>query len=90
LSARNILPSDSRLWHLRFFPLLIILADWCENLCLIVVIHAFPDRHDTIATVAALFTSLKWTLLMLVAVMLVTAGTLLVRKYFQDRTVRRR
>ena len=50
LSARNILPSDSRLWHLRFFPLLIILADWCENLCLIVEIQAFPNRHDVIAS----------------------------------------
>ena len=34
IGARRILPSDSRLQYLLFFPLLIVIADWCENLSL--------------------------------------------------------
>lgn len=81
--ARRTLSPDSRLQHLRFFPLLIIIADWCENLCLIVEIHAFPDQHDVIATAAGFFTMLKWTFLSLVVITLVTASALMIRKQYQ-------
>ena len=86
MAARRVLPpQDSRLQFLCFFPLLIVVADWCENLSLVVVIHAYPDRVDAIVTAASLFTSFKWTFLVLVVITLVTVGTLAVTKQFRER-----
>ena len=82
MAARRILPPDSRLQYLRFLPLLIVMADWGENLCLAVVIDAFPDRFEVLATAASLFTSLKWTFLISVIMTLVTLVALAVRKKF--------
>ncbi len=84
-AARRVLSSDSRLQYLRFFPLLIVIADWCENLSLVVVIHAFPDRLDAIVTAASFFTSLKWAFLALTVTMLFIVGALALRKHFLDR-----
>ncbi|MDH3979278.1 MAG: hypothetical protein OEU91_02055 [Gammaproteobacteria bacterium] len=89
MGARRILSPDNRLQHLRFLPLLIVISDWCENLSLAVVTGAFPDRLDAIASAARLFTSAKWTFLILVVITLVTAGTLAVTKQFRERSVRR-
>jgi hypothetical protein len=85
MAARRILPPDSRLQYLRFLPLLIVMADWGENLCLAVVIEAFPDRLDAIVTAASLFTSLKWAFLVIVVMTLVTLLALVVRKNFHGR-----
>ena len=85
IAARRVLPPDSRLQYLRFFPFLIVIADWCENLSLVVVIHAFPDQLEAIAIVASLFTSLKWTFLLLTVMTLVTVAVLAVRKQIRDR-----
>ena len=56
------------------------MADWGENLCLAVVIDAFPDRFEVLATTASLFTSLKWAFLISVIMTLVTLVALAVRK----------
>jgi hypothetical protein len=89
MGTRRILSSDNRLQHLHFLPLLIVISDWCENLSLAVVIDAFPDRLDAIATAASLFTSAKWTFLILVVITLVTVVALAVTKQFRERSVRR-
>ena len=83
--ARRVLPANSRLQYLRFFPLLIVIADWCENLGLAAVIHAYPVQRDTIVTAASLFTSLKWVFLSLTAMMLLVAAALVVARQFSDR-----
>lgn len=85
MAARRVLPPGSRLQYLRFFPLLIVIADWCENLSLAVVIHAFPDQLDAIVTAASLFTSLKWTFLILTVTTLVTVGAMAVMRQIRDR-----
>jgi hypothetical protein len=89
MGVRKTVPSGSRLRHLRFFPLLIVIADWCENLSLILMLHAFPDRLDAIATAAGLFTSIKWTFIILAFVTLVTVGVLVVYKHCRDSRIRR-
>ena len=83
IAARRVLPPDSRLQYLRFFPLLIVIADWGENLSLVVVIRGFPDQLDAIATAASLFTSLKWTFLILAVMTLFTVGALAVIRQFR-------
>lgn len=85
VTARRVLLPVSRFRYLRFFPLLIVIADWGENLSLTVVIQAFPDRLDVIAMVASLFTSLKWAFLVLTVMMLFIAGVLAVMRQFRDR-----
>jgi len=72
IAARSIRPASSRLQQLRFFPMLIVIADWGENLSLARVIHAYPDQPDALVAMASLFTSIKWTSLALVVMMLVT------------------
>ncbi len=76
LCLRRLLAPDSRLRHLRLLPLLIVIADWGENLNLAVVLRAYPERSDTYAATASLFTSLKWGLLGLVACILLVTGVL--------------
>lgn len=85
MAARRILPPDSRLQYLRLLPLLIVMADWGENLCIAVVIDAFPDQLDTIVIAASLFTSLKWAFLVIVVMTLVTLLALALRKQFHKR-----
>ena len=84
IAVRRVLPPYSRLQDLRFLPFLIVLADWCENLSLAVVIHAFPDRLDAIATAASAFTSLKWALLILAVITLLIVAALAFIKQFRD------
>ena len=82
--ARKLLPSG-RLQSLCLFPLLIVIADWCENLSLAVVIHAFPARLDMIVNVASFFTSLKWALIILVVMTLFITGAFVVGKQLLDK-----
>jgi hypothetical protein len=84
MAGRCVLP-DGRFRSLCLFPLLIVIADWSENLCLAMVIHAFPHRFDRIVTVASLFTSLKWTFIILAVMTLLVAGAIVVAKQFGDR-----
>ena len=84
LVARK-LHSSSRLQPLCLFPMLIVIADWCENLSLAGVIHDFPVRHDVIVNVASFFTSLKWTLIILVVMTLFITGAFVVRKQLLDK-----
>jgi len=85
MAARRVLTPDSRLHSLRFFPFLIVIADWFENLSLTTVIHAYPDLRDSIITAASLFTSLKWVFLTLTVMMLLLAGNMVVAMQFRDR-----
>ena len=83
--ARRVLPTGSRLRYLRFFPLLIVIADWFENLGLAAVIHAYPGQRDTIISAASLFTSLKWVFLTITVMMLLVAGALVVAMHIRSR-----
>jgi hypothetical protein len=85
MAARKVLPPDSRLRYLCFFPWLIMIADWCENLSLAAVIHAYPDQLDMVVTAASLFTSIKWGFLTLTVIMLLVAAALSVAMRFRGR-----
>lgn len=47
----------------RYLPLLIIVADWSENVSLAVVAYRYPERLDVMAQAASLFTTTKWMLI---------------------------
>lgn len=85
LVLRKLFPPSSRLRYLSLFPFLIVIADWCENLCLAMVTHAFPERADALVRSASLFTSLKWMFIALTILMLLAAVTCWVVRAMRGR-----
>ena len=75
LILRRLVPRTT--CYLCLFPFLIVLADWSENLGLLMAVRAFPDRVDAVVGYASLFTSAKWTLISLTLLMLFAAAVLL-------------
>ena len=76
LIQQKLFPPDSRFRYLCLFPFLIVIVDWCENLSLAFVTRTFPEPIDWIVSFASFFTSLKWTLVVLTILMLLTAVTI--------------
>ena len=71
--CRHVSPARA---YLCLFPFLVVIADWGENLFLAGVLAAYPQSLDGVIRIASLFTSLKWvlialTLLALLSVLLV-------------------
>ena len=60
--------------RLCLFPFLVVIADWCENLCLATAVRAYPDSVDTVVRIASISTSLKWALLAVTLLMLLAAA----------------
>ena len=85
LVLRKRLLLSGRLRYLCLFPFLIVIADWCENLCLAMVMHAFPERADALVRAASLFTSLKWMFIALTILVLLVALTCRVARAMRDR-----
>lgn len=76
LVLQKLFPPASRFRYLCLFPFLIIIIDWCENLSLAFVTCSFPETVDWVVNSASFFTSLKWTLVVLTVLMLLTAVTI--------------
>lgn len=70
---------------LCLFPFTIILADWFENLSLVLVTRKYPQQADVIAGYASIFTSLKWILIMLTVLILLTSIAVWVISCMRDR-----
>lgn len=85
LVLRKLSPPSGRLRYLCMFPFLIVIADWCENLCLAMATHAFPERADALVRSASLFTSLKWVFIALTILMLLAAVTCYVARAVRGR-----
>lgn len=76
LVLKTLSPPASRFRYLCLFPFLSIITDWCENLSLAFATYSFPEPVDWIVNSASFFTSLKWTLVLLTVLMLLTAVTI--------------
>jgi len=82
LVLRKLIPLD-RL-SLCLFPFMIVIADWFENLSLVIVTREFPGHSDVIAVCASLFTSLKWTLIVLTLLILLASVVLCLARRIHD------
>ena len=71
--------------YLCLFPFMIVIADWFENLSIVMVTRKFPERADAIASYASSFTSLKWTLIVLTLLILLTSVAFRVTRYIRDK-----
>lgn len=83
LVLRKLLPLAST--YLCLFPFMIVITDWFENLSLVMVTREFPERADVIASFASSFTSLKWALIVLTVLILLTSVAFGVAKCIRDR-----
>ncbi len=80
------LPASSCRFRLNKLPLGAAFFDYMENLAELIMLHRFPAGIDRIAPVAALFTSVKWSLVILsLLVVLVSGIRVLVRKITPKR-----
>lgn len=84
LVLRKLLPATSRFRYLCLFPFLIVIADWCENLGLAMVMRAFPERADAMVRSASTFTSLKWMLVVFTVLMLLTSVVIWAARVIRD------
>ncbi len=83
LVVLKLLPLAST--YLCLLPFMIVIADWLENLSLVMIIHEFPERADVLASYASAFTSLKWVLVVLTVLILLTLVAFGVARYIRDR-----
>lgn len=70
LVLRELLSPASRLRYLSLLPFLIVIIDWCENLSLAWVTDIFPERANEIVNFASYCTSMKWSLVALMVLLL--------------------
>lgn len=72
LPLRRLTPAEHPLRRICLLPFLIIVIDWCENMSLAYITHAYPERHDHIAHYASLLTSSKWFLTASILIFLIS------------------
>jgi hypothetical protein len=83
LVLRKLLPLASV--YLCLFPFTIVIADWFENLSLVMVTREFPEQADVIASYASSFTSLKWSLIVLTVFILLTSVAFWIARCIRDK-----
>ena len=66
--------------HVHLFPLLILLIDYCENINLANLFRTYPNFSDMQVYIASFFTSLKWSLVGVLAVLILCALIWLLQK----------
>jgi hypothetical protein len=72
-----LFPHNPRLQQIGLIGLCAGLADWLENLCLIVLLLRYPQRLDSVAVLASVFTITK-AILMMMSVVAILIGLALV------------
>jgi len=53
-------PTGSPMQRLPLLPYATLLADYAENICLVVLLLAYPAELTALARLASLFTTIKW------------------------------
>jgi hypothetical protein len=70
---RKTISQDSPLQGAFYIPFAAMLADYLENVCLVILLSLFPQWVEGLAQAANIFTGLKWGLL-LASILLVLIG----------------
>ncbi len=73
-----------RIRYIHLLPFLVLIADYCENACIITMLKSYPDFSDNLALASSFFTSLKWSLLALIT-FIIGAGIWLLTFYKMTR-----
>jgi hypothetical protein len=70
--------------YIHLMPFLVMLVDYGENACIITMLKSFPNFSDNVAWLSSLFTSLKWSLLV-VETLIIAAAIWLLTFYRMSR-----
>ncbi len=70
---RSTFAPDSVVQGVIYIPLAAMAADYLENICLVILLAAFPNWLEGMAQAANIFTGLKWGLV-LTSIIIVLAG----------------
>jgi hypothetical protein len=60
-----------RNYMLTFTPLLIVMADFMENIGIVSMLYHFPVQMKTLAHITSMFTTIKWVLVFLTATLII-------------------
>jgi hypothetical protein len=70
-------------------PVLAVLADYAENTCTAIVMARWPETTDVLASLAGVFTAVKWTTLSLAFLVVPVLGVAALVRRRRDRAVDR-
>jgi hypothetical protein len=74
--------------YIHLLPLLGMMADYCENICIVTMFKNYPGFSDTVARLSSFFTSLKWSLVGVeVLVILVGLGLLVNQRFIRKQNI---
>ena len=82
---KNFTDQGSKLYWLACVPVLAGLFDYLENVCIIMMINAFPDLSEGLVSVASGFTIFKSVLTTLFFVILISASVVWATKSLRRR-----
>lgn len=80
LIFKGLINKGTRTGNLHLFPLFILVVDYCENVGIANLMNSYPNFTDTEVHIASFFTSLKWCLVIGLALITVGALTILLLK----------
>ncbi len=78
--AKSLWANHPKRHRIALIPLFTFVFDVCENASIIIMLKAFPERLDNIAQIASLFTSLKWSSVVMIFTIILIFMVLLVIK----------
>lgn len=67
---KSLAPYGIRVRYIHLLPLLVMFADYGENTCIISILKNYPNISDQLAMASSFFTSLKWSLLIVVTLVI--------------------
>lgn len=67
---------------LAMLPIIVLFLDYLENIGIVTMIHYYPQKLTSIANVTSLFTSLKWSLVVvsIVLILVLAVKKMIVKK----------
>ena len=74
LLFKKVFPTNERIHPWALLPLIIFVADMLENTGIILMLKNFPERLDTVARIGSVFTSIKWTFVIVCTLLILFLG----------------
>jgi hypothetical protein len=68
--SRSLTAYGVRAGYLHLLPFVVMLSDYSENTCIITMLRKYPDVPDWLVRLSSCFTTIKWSLLGLEALMI--------------------
>ncbi len=81
MNFKKAFKSTNPILKLNIFPLLAGLFDFCENTGILIMLYNFPEKHHYLAWFASVSGMLKWTVIIVSLLLIITSiGVIAVKK----------